>query len=45
MIAGSVGLAVTGALACPYIANAAATTATVWQVQQQAGGNEADLER
>ncbi len=33
MIAGSVGLAVTGALACPYIANAAATTATVWQVQ------------
>jgi multiple sugar transport system substrate-binding protein len=33
MIAGTVGLAATGALACPYIANAAAVTASVWQVQ------------
>ncbi|WP_428492581.1 ABC transporter substrate-binding protein [Rhodopila sp.] len=32
-IAGSVGLAAMGTLARPYIANAAATTATVWQVQ------------
>jgi len=33
VLAGSVGLAATGALSRPYIANAAATTATVWQVQ------------
>jgi multiple sugar transport system substrate-binding protein len=33
VLAGSVGLAGTGALSRPYIANAAATTATVWQVQ------------
>src|SRR6476619_7124007 len=33
VLAGSVGLAVAGPLARPYIANAAATTATVWQVQ------------
>jgi len=33
VLAGSVGLAVGGPLARPYIANAAATTATVWQVQ------------
>src|SRR3979409_1417882 len=33
VIRGSMGLAATGALAHPYIANAAATTATVWQVQ------------
>ena len=32
-MAGSLGLAATTALARPYIANAAATTATVWQVQ------------
>ena len=33
MLASSVGLAAAGALSRPYIANAAATTATVWQVQ------------
>ncbi len=33
MIRGSIGLAATGALARPYIANAAAATAVVWQVQ------------
>ena len=33
VIRGSLGLAATGALARPYIANAAAATATVWQVQ------------
>jgi multiple sugar transport system substrate-binding protein len=33
VIRGSMGLAATGALAHPYIANAAAATATVWQVQ------------
>jgi len=33
MIRASVQLATVGALACPYIANAAATTATVWWVQ------------
>jgi len=33
VLAGSVSLAATGALSRPYIANAAATTATVWQVQ------------
>jgi multiple sugar transport system substrate-binding protein len=33
MIRGSLGVAATGILARPYIANAAATTATVWQVQ------------
>ena len=32
-IHGSLGLAATGALARPYIANAAAATAIVWQVQ------------
>jgi multiple sugar transport system substrate-binding protein len=32
-LAGSVGLAATGALSRPYIANAQAKTATVWQVQ------------
>ncbi|HET6307617.1 MAG TPA: extracellular solute-binding protein [Rhodopila sp.] len=32
-IAGSLGLAASTTLARPYIANAAATTATVWQVQ------------
>src|SRR5476651_147513 len=30
---GSLGVAAVGALSRPYIANAAATTATVWQVQ------------
>ena len=33
VIRGSLGLAATGGLARPHIANAAATTATVWQVQ------------
>ena len=33
LLRGSVGLAATGAIARPYIANAAATTATVWWVQ------------
>jgi multiple sugar transport system substrate-binding protein len=33
VIHGSLGLAATGILARPYIANAAASTATVWQVQ------------
>ena len=33
VLAGSLGLATTPALSRPYIANAAATTATVWQVQ------------
>src|SRR6476661_8310166 len=33
VIRGSLGLAATGILARPHIANAAATTATVWQVQ------------
>src|ERR1700693_5868509 len=33
VIRGSLGLAATGALARPYIANAAAATAIVWQVQ------------
>ena len=33
MLASSVSLAATGALSRPYIANAVATTATVWQVQ------------
>src|SRR4051812_7167932 len=33
VIRGSLGLAATGILARPYIANAAATTAIVWQVQ------------
>jgi multiple sugar transport system substrate-binding protein len=32
-IRGSLGLAATGVLARPHIANAVATTATVWQVQ------------
>jgi multiple sugar transport system substrate-binding protein len=32
-LAGSIGVAATCALSRPYIANAAATTATVWQVQ------------
>jgi multiple sugar transport system substrate-binding protein len=33
LLRGSVGLAAAGALARPYVANAAATTATVWWVQ------------
>jgi multiple sugar transport system substrate-binding protein len=33
MIRGSLSLAATGALSRPYVANAAAATATVWQVQ------------
>jgi multiple sugar transport system substrate-binding protein len=33
MLVGSLGLAVAGPLSRPYIANAAATTATVWNVQ------------
>src|SRR5690348_2167589 len=33
LLQASVGLAASGVLARPYIANAAATTATVWQVQ------------
>jgi multiple sugar transport system substrate-binding protein len=33
LLRGSVGLAAAGAIARPYIANAAATTATVWWVQ------------
>ena len=33
VIRGSLGLAATGVLARPHIADAAATTATVWQVQ------------
>ena len=33
MLRGSMGLAAAGAIARPYIANAAATTATVWWVQ------------
>ena len=33
VIRGSLGLAATGPLARPYIANAAAATAIVWQVQ------------
>ncbi len=33
VLSGSVGLAATGALARPYVANAAASTAVVWQVQ------------
>jgi multiple sugar transport system substrate-binding protein len=33
LIRGSLGLAATGALSRPYIANAAASTATVWAVQ------------
>jgi multiple sugar transport system substrate-binding protein len=33
MLARTGALAATSALSCPYIANAAATTATVWQVQ------------
>lgn len=33
MLAGSVGLAATGTLSRPYIANAAASTATVWATQ------------
>ena len=33
LLRNSVGLAVAGALARPYLANAAATTATVWWVQ------------
>jgi len=33
LLGGSLGLAATGALSRPYLANAAATTATVWQVQ------------
>jgi multiple sugar transport system substrate-binding protein len=33
LIRGSLGLTATGVLARPHIANAAATTATVWQVQ------------
>jgi multiple sugar transport system substrate-binding protein len=33
MLTGSLGIVAAGSLARPYIANAAATTATVWQVQ------------
>ena len=33
VLAGSASLAAAGTLARPHIANAAATTATVWQVQ------------
>ena len=33
LLRASAGLAAAGALGCPYIANAAATTATVWWVQ------------
>ena len=33
VIQGSLGLIATGAVARPYVANAAATTATVWWVQ------------
>jgi multiple sugar transport system substrate-binding protein len=33
VLRGSLGLAAAGTLACPYIANAAATTATVWWTQ------------
>jgi multiple sugar transport system substrate-binding protein len=33
VLSGSAGLAATGALARPYVANAAASTAVVWQVQ------------
>jgi multiple sugar transport system substrate-binding protein len=33
LLRGSLGLAAAGSLARPYIANAAATTATVWWVQ------------
>ena len=33
MLRGSIGLAAAGAIARPYVANAAATTATVWWVQ------------
>ena len=33
VISGSLALAAAGAVARPYIANAAATTATVWWVQ------------
>src|SRR6516162_8061722 len=33
LLRGSLGLVAAGALARPYIANAAATTATVWWVQ------------
>jgi multiple sugar transport system substrate-binding protein len=33
MIRGSLSVAAIGQLACPYIANAAATTATIWVVQ------------
>ena len=33
VLRGSLGIAAAGALARPYIANAAATTATVWWVQ------------
>src|ERR1700693_2722613 len=41
VLRGSVGLAATGALARPYIANAAATTATVWW--QQGFAEEEDV--
>src|SRR5260370_28192081 len=33
VLRGSLGLAAAGTLACPYIANASATTATVWWTQ------------
>ena len=33
VLRGSLGVAATGLLTRPYIANAAASTATVWQVQ------------
>src|SRR5262249_61525376 len=33
LLRGSVGLAAVSALGCPYVANAAAKTATVWWVQ------------
>src|SRR5579883_1342014 len=33
VLRGSLGLVAAGALGCPYIANAAATTATVWWTQ------------
>src|SRR6266404_2493449 len=45
VLRGSVGLAATGALARPYVANAAATTAEMWWAQGFAKEEDASLKR
>src|SRR5437588_4497532 len=45
LIRGSAGLVATGALARPYLANAAATTATVWWVQGFAEEEDISLKK